>query len=294
MNSEIKVYEKKPEDFFPKVEVAATYVNLNGKVLFLKLAPNKQEAGAWGVPAGKLESHEMPVNGAKRELFEETGVDISLNNFQSLGTLYIRKPDIDYIYHLFSVSLNTQPSICLSTEHSSYQWVSPSESKNLPLMNGAHQALDAYIRSSSKKGRSGTSVNVYLILRKEEAVLLHLRRNTGYCDGYYGLVAGHVEDGESAIAAMIREANEEAGISIQSSDLQAVHVMHRQTNRFNIDLFFECWKWQGTLTNREPQKCSALECFPLSQLPLNTIDYIRHALEATLNDNFYSEYGWNT
>ncbi|PJD95920.1 MAG: NUDIX hydrolase [Parachlamydia sp.] len=144
MNSEIKVYEKKPEDFFPKVEVAATYVSLNGKLLLLELAPKKQEAGAWGVPAGKLEVDEMPVKGAQRELFEETGIDKDIEDFQSLGALYIRKPDLDYTYHLFSLNLNTQYPVCLSPEHSSYKWVSPAEARNLPLMNGANQALDVY------------------------------------------------------------------------------------------------------------------------------------------------------
>ncbi len=49
-----------------------------------------------GVPAGKLESDEIPVKGAKRELFEETGMDISLDDFHSLVALYISKPDFDY------------------------------------------------------------------------------------------------------------------------------------------------------------------------------------------------------
>lgn len=294
MNTEIKVHNEKPEGFLPKVEVAASYVNLNGKLLLLELASHKQEAGLWGVPAGKLESDEIPVKGAKRELFEETGIDISLDDFHSLGALYISKPDFDYTYHIFSVNLNTEYPVSLSAEHTSYKWVLPTEAKSLPLMNGANQALDAYYQHSSKKKWSGAFVNVYLILRKENVVLLHLRKNTGYCDGYYGLVAGHVEDGESAISAMVREAYEEAGILIHPSDLKAVHTMHRQTNRLNIDLFFECQKWQGTITNREPQKCSKLEFFSLERLPLNIIDYIKDGLEAALNQNFYSESGWNS
>lgn len=50
---ETKVYERKPEGFLHSVEASGTYLNVGGKLLFLKLAHNKSEAGAWGVPGGK-------------------------------------------------------------------------------------------------------------------------------------------------------------------------------------------------------------------------------------------------
>ena len=51
------------------------------------------------------------------------------------------------------------------------------------------------------KERFKTCVSSYLILRDKEKVLLSLRGNTGYKDGYWGLVSGHVEKGESAKTA---------------------------------------------------------------------------------------------
>lgn len=149
MNTEIKVYHEKPEGFLPQVEVAATYIHLNGKLLLLENASHKQEAGFWGVPAGKLEAGERPTEGAKRELFEETGIDIHLHHFHSLGVLYIRKPEIDYIYHPFSVRLQTHHPVYLSSEHTSYQWVLPPEAKSLPLMNASNEALDAFLKHTS-------------------------------------------------------------------------------------------------------------------------------------------------
>ncbi|MDP1836551.1 MAG: NUDIX hydrolase [Chlamydiales bacterium] len=147
MNSDTTVFEKPPLDFAATLEVVATYVHLDGKVLFLKLSPNKREAGKWGVPAGKLDAGETPVVGAKRELFEETGLDIDVSLFKSLKALYMRKPDMDYIYHLFSVNV-TQPSqIYLSPEHCTYQWVTQSEAHSLPLMGGAKEPLDIYFKT---------------------------------------------------------------------------------------------------------------------------------------------------
>ena len=73
--------------------------------------------------------------------------------------------------------------------------------------------------------------------------------------------------------AMIREAEEEAGIQLLPTQLQFVHFTHHQSNRLNAHLFFACREWEGKLTNMEPEKCGGLEWFPFDQLPLNTVEY---------------------
>ena len=57
---------------------------------------------------------------------------------------------------------------------------------------------------------------VYLILIKGNQILLLKRVNTGYEDGKYSLVAGHMDGNETIKQAMIREAREEAGIAIEN------------------------------------------------------------------------------
>ena len=140
--------------------------------------------------------------------------------------------------------------------------------------------------------RQRAFVAAYLILRKDNQVLLSLRKNTGYCDGMYSLVAGHVDEGEKASHAMIREAKEEAGIDIMPDQLRVVHMMHRMDNRFNMDIFFECTSWQGMICNQEPHKCEALQFFPIGDLPSNCVEYIRMALIDGSRGCFYSEPGW--
>lgn len=141
--------------------------------------------------------------------------------------------------------------------------------------------------------RLGASVNVYLILRQGENVLLLLRQNTGYYDGFYGLPAGHVENGESATKGMLRETYEEIGITLNPSNLHVVHVMHRQSNRFNVDIFFQPSLWEGKIENREIEKCAFLEFHPLHELPSNTAPYIADALQAISKGIRYSEQGWD-
>lgn len=146
--------------------------------------------------------------------------------------------------------------------------------------------------TSQTKTRKGASVNAYLILKHEAKILLHLRKNTGYCDGMWSLVAGHVENDESATEGMIREAREEIGIDLHPAQIQVVHIMHRKTNRLNIDIFFDCRSWQGNIQNLEPEKCEKLEFFHIDSLPPNIVDYNALALKLILEGRFYSELGW--
>lgn len=172
------------------------------------------------------------------------------------------------------------------------QTVEVHETKPETFNPQAEVAVSSLDRALAAKKRIGASVNAYLILKQEDKILLHLRKNTGYCDGMWSLIAGHVEDGESAAEGMCREAHEEIGIQIEPQKLKAVHVMHRKTNRLNVDIFFECASWEGSIINCEPDKCERIAFFPMDALPLNVVDYNVTALKAILEGNFYSECGW--
>ncbi len=144
-----------------------------------------------------------------------------------------------------------------------------------------------------KKERFKMCVCVFLILKKaNNDVLLLLRQNTGYEDGNYSLIAGHADGNETTRESMAREALEEGGITINPKDLHHLHTMHRISNRENIDLFFTCDRWQGTIENKEPEKCGDLSFYPRSTLPHNTLPYIRQAFDMIDKGIAYSEYGW--
>jgi 8-oxo-dGTP diphosphatase len=136
------------------------------------------------------------------------------------------------------------------------------------------------------------NVNVFLVLLDDNKHLLLLRQNTGYEDGKWSFVGGHVETNESAVSALIRESYEEAGIILKPSDLSTVHIMHRKTNRENIDIFMACNGWSGEISNKEPEKCGGLAFFHIDSLPNNTIDCKVKVLRDIKDGKFYSEYGW--
>lgn len=137
-------------------------------------------------------------------------------------------------------------------------------------------------------------VSAQLILKKQNQILLLKRRNTGYEDGKYGLVSGHVNNNETASQALCREASEEAGINIKPHDVKFVHIMHRKGNRTYLDCFFEVTKWEGEPTNTEPEKCSDLSWFSADKLPANTILYVKAALSYCGHKQMYSEFGFSS
>ncbi len=135
----------------------------------------------------------------------------------------------------------------------------------------------------------------YLILKKGNNILLARRYNTGFEDGKYSMIAGHVDQGETFTEGMIREAHEEAGITLSPSDVRLVHMMHRKSHidaEERIDAYFLASTWSGNLENKEPHKCDDFSWFDMNELPENTIPYIKAALEHVKQNTAYSEYGW--
>ncbi len=118
----------------------------------------------------------------------------------------------------------------------------------------------------------------YVLLLRESAtgvdeVLLQLRRDTGYRDGFWAAgAAGHVEQGETVFAAACREAEEELGVLVAPDALTPLTVLHRTQSNHSpiderVDFFFTVRTWAGRAVGREPDKIADLRWFPLDDLP---------------------------
>ena len=154
-----------------------------------------------------------------------------------------------------------------------------------------------------EKDRNKEIPEAYIVLLKDNKVLLSRRFNTGYMDGYYGLPAGHIEKNETFLQGCIRETKEEVGVDIKPGDLEFVHLMHRNSRKEypqgvaegvneRVGAFFYAKGWSGEPINAEQDKCDDLSWFNLDNLPENTIPFVRYALECISEKVFYSEFGW--
>lgn len=144
-----------------------------------------------------------------------------------------------------------------------------------------------------KKEQFKVYVAAYLVLIENDRILLLRRFNTGYQDGKYSLVAGHLDGGETVEECIIREAKEEANIDLSRENLQVKHIIHRNaSDREYMDVYLMATRWNGNIQNMEPHKCDDLSWFPLAALPENLIDEVRSALEKIQQGIFFSEAGW--
>lgn len=134
-------------------------------------------------------------------------------------------------------------------------------------------------------------VAVHLILEHNNEFLLLRRYNTGYEDGNYSVIAGHLNGNETIKEAMIREALEEANITIDDKHLKIVGVMHRKDGDESIDYYLYTNKFSGNVRIMEPNKCDDLAFYKLDNLPDNIIPYIKTALYNYKNNIIFSEYG---
>ncbi|MFI9410264.1 NUDIX hydrolase [Nocardia gamkensis] len=137
-------------------------------------------------------------------------------------------------------------------------------------------------------------VDVHVLLLRDTELLLSRRRSADEFDGLWHLPAGKLEAGESALAAVVREAGEEVGVLIDPADLRHVHSAHVvDTGReARIGLFFETRRWAGEPVNREPDKSYELRWFPLAKLPENLIPYPAAGIRGYLTGETYSQRGW--
>jgi 8-oxo-dGTP diphosphatase len=94
------------------------------------------------------------------------------------------------------------------------------------------------------------------------------------------------------VTALVREAKEEIGVIIDEDDVKLAHVMHNSSGKGRIAFFFAVDRWQGSISNMEPEKCSELRWFPTTRLPEQMINYARVAIENYVNGRPMSLYGW--
>lgn len=129
------VYQEEPKGFMPKMEVVSCFLEHNGKFLMLHRQDNKMEGNKWGVPAGKMEAGEKKEIAIIREVQEETGVLLNESQLHYWGKVYVRYPELDFIYHMFSVKLQEQPQIIIEEKATKdFAWVSSQESSAFPLV----------------------------------------------------------------------------------------------------------------------------------------------------------------
>lgn len=116
------------------------------EILLLRRAPDRLYPGLWQCVTGKLEPGEGILEGALREVAEETGlvrsdledlVDTDIVNWFHAGDL-----DTLLCEAVFAARVRDGVSIALSSEHDDVRWLSPAEAKALVTWPAYERAID--------------------------------------------------------------------------------------------------------------------------------------------------------
>ena len=132
------------------------------------------------------------------------------------------------------------------------------------------------------------SLKARLILQNHGRLLL--LKQTKPNGGNYSLVGGTIVRKEYAARPLIRESWEEAGIRLEKSDLELVHVLHKQSQKeHRIVLYFRAYHYKGSPESKELEKFENVEWWPLNELPSNLTPTGRHVLKAYNAGQLYSD-----
>ena len=127
---------------------------------------------------------------------------------------------------------------------------------------------------------------MYALLRQDGDVLLLRRAGSGVHDGELALPAGHVDEGEDAVTALVREVAEELLVAVRPEDCSLALTGHSGPERPGddayVDLFFTVDRWTGEPAVGEPEKNAGLVWAPVHALPADVVPFVADAVRAVL------------
>ena len=110
------------------VLVSGILKNDQGQILLLLRGENnKTNKGLWQLPEGKIEFGEQPEAALRREIKEETGIEITSSKilFPISSVMEVNGGKYHILRLIYEVSF--EGNICLDDDHESYKWLDVAE-----------------------------------------------------------------------------------------------------------------------------------------------------------------------
>ncbi|MER5513711.1 NUDIX domain-containing protein [Streptomyces sp. NPDC002763] len=298
----------------PRTTVAALLVHPDGRCLLHLRDANKSipSAGRWSLPGGSPEPGESLDAAIARELLEEA--DLRIPGLARFAVVEHTGPDgrLTGRIQVYAGTWSGDPASVPLTEGIMLRWTDPGQIPWL-TMDPMATVVIAHHRTALDVGPSSgpplpvlrvrapgartvaNVVGVHLYAERDGRVLLGLRHpDSPYAPSHHHFLAGHCEQ-ESAIACLVREAQEEAGLAIAADDVEfvhAVHVLDAPGTQPRMQLVFRARAWSGEPRVMEPDKCAGWGWWPADALPEPTVAYARAAIDGIRHGRLYTEMGW--
>jgi mutator protein MutT len=106
------------------------------------------------------------------------------------------------------------------------------------------------------------------LVREGRVLLVHRSPNKHVYPNVWDLPGGHIDAGETELAALAREMHEELGVQIATGS--AIHLCRLEIGRAEESVRFSAWivgEWEGTPTNAAPDEHDEIRWFGPEELP---------------------------
>jgi len=118
-------------------------IRKEGKIILIqRSAESGFEPGLWELPGGKIEFGEDLIEALKREVEEETGLQIDVG--RPFKTWHFLKEPF-WVTGVTFICDYQGGSINLSTEHDAHAWINPEEYINYSLSKTMKEQIEAYL-----------------------------------------------------------------------------------------------------------------------------------------------------
>ena len=124
------------------VAAAAFIVRDDGCILFVRRSPLKDHApGEWETPNGRLEAGETVLAALRREVLDETGLDVQPVRPVDTWRIVRGAERQEMIGITYLCRYSGHGDVRLSAEHDAYRWVRPEEASSFPTAPDLRAAL---------------------------------------------------------------------------------------------------------------------------------------------------------
>lgn len=132
-----------------RIATKALIVDKSGKILILREANTYEEGtniGKYHMPGGRLNPGEPFLDGLKREVDEETGLEIEIGSPVYVGEWWpVIKGVPNQIVAIFFICKPVTIEVRLSEEHDDYQWVLPADIHKFAVMPPEDKVIAQYV-----------------------------------------------------------------------------------------------------------------------------------------------------
>ncbi len=137
------------------VAVGAVIENKNtGKILVIQRAGSQDwRGGEWEIDYGRIDQHEDPIDGLRREIKEEVGItDLAVKEVIRVWHMYRGpvSPENDLIGITYFCQTE-MTEVILSDEHIAFKWVTAEQALEIIKTEGIREDIQRYMKLKEMK-----------------------------------------------------------------------------------------------------------------------------------------------